>query len=156
VERIVEGFDPKSIPDKPQCVQLTVPQRIAEHAAKLGDPSFTVLFIEVDQHLCIAVGSKLMALLDKPVPEFSVIVNFTVQGCPDGAGLISDRLVSPWRVDDLQAANTESDAWLDMPPFVIRTAVDEPRQHLIQKVWIILAEKPANSAHSGPLVGSSW
>ena len=72
-----------------------------------------------------------MALLDKPVSEFSVVINLTVQDHPDRAGLVPDRLVATFRIDHLKAAGAEGDAWCDMPPFVIGTAVKQPRHHLI-------------------------
>src|SRR5260370_209570 len=61
---------------------------------------FAVLFIQMQNGFCIAVGGITMALPCQQRAEIRIVVDFTVNHNPDAAVLISHRLMSSSNINE--------------------------------------------------------
>ena len=79
---------------------MYVPDRETEHSVKMIEDIRAPLFVTVDDHFRIGIGSEPMTLALKLCSQFFVIVNFAVENYPYGFFCIRHWLVTANQVDD--------------------------------------------------------
>ena len=80
---IIERLDAEAIANQNEPLGARVPKRDGKHAAQMLNKIQSVLFVEVDNHLCIAMGRKAMAFCFERRAKFEEIVNLAVERDPD-------------------------------------------------------------------------
>jgi hypothetical protein len=82
-----------------------VPERRCVHAVEGRDDPRFVLFVEVDQYLCVNAGRESVPASAERLPQLSVVVDLAVQCGPDGPVLVghgptsSARVMAPRRLE---------------------------------------------------------
>ena len=72
-------------------------------AIEILDKIRAFLFVEMNDHLGVGFGAKMMPLANKLLAQFKVIEDLTVKDDPHRSILIANRLPSPLQVNDAQA-----------------------------------------------------
>ncbi len=85
----------------------------------------------MDEHLGVAVGGESVTALAQLLAQAGVVVDLAVEGDPDRAVLVGERLVAALEVEDRQAPHADAGpvAWIGVGPLVVGTAVLQTRQH---------------------------
>ena len=71
------------------------------------------VFVEVDDHLRVAVGRERMTTAPKFFAQLLVVVDLTVVHDDDRVVLVEDGLVAGLEVDDAKPLDAEADAFVD-------------------------------------------
>jgi hypothetical protein len=67
----------------------------------------------------------------KIFPQFSKIVDLSIENNPNGFLPIRHRLVSTGKIDDREPPKTKSDRALDIVPLIVRAAMSKSLRHLL-------------------------
>src|SRR5260370_1123190 len=112
---------------------------------------FAVLFIQMQNGFCIAVGGITMALPCQQRAEIRIVVDFTVKHNPDTAVLISHRLMSSSDINDTEPAERHRQRSRRQNALIVRSAVTENTRHCRQISFRHAAtaqvEDPTNATH---------
>jgi len=114
----------------------------------MGKRVLPILFIEMDEDLGVGKGGKLMSSLDKVLPEFTVVVDLTVEDDTDRFVFVEDRLITPCDIDDREPPHPQGDMPVVINPFIVRAAVKNGPAHHRQKGRIRPARNSDDSAHN--------
>ena len=151
----VERLLPEPISREHQLALIAIPDGDREHAAQVVNEVHALVFVEVDEHLGIRLGAKTVSSRQQAVTQLPIVVDFAVERDPDPAVLVRERLLSGRQTDDAEAAVTETDLWLDVTAFLVRSTVGEECLHRLESAAVdslVLMETidSADSAH--PLI----
>ncbi len=113
----------------------------------------TVLFIEMDDSLSIALGAVAVPFRLEIGAQLLVVINLSVVNDPDFFVFIGKRLMSGLHIDDAQATHGEAHVTLDKKTIVVGSTVCDLRVHLGEDAAIgalprIGIEHSANTAHT--------
>ena len=81
-----------------------VPQRNRELAVQLGDEVESLLLVEMDERFSVAAGLEDMPAAVEIGAQFDVVEDFSVEGDPDTAVFVAQRLAAGAQIDDRQTA----------------------------------------------------
>ncbi len=96
----IQWLDPQPVPGNKQGAPTRVPNGKGKHPAKVFDAFLTVLFVEVDNRLGVAVTAVAVATLLQLAAEFRMIIYFAVINEPDGAVFVGYGLLPRLQVND--------------------------------------------------------
>jgi len=135
---IDEGFFAESIAGDEELLLAGVPDGEGEHAAEFADAIDAVVFVEVDDGFGVGIGAECVATLFESGLDFAVVVDFAVEGDPDGFVFVGEGLVAATEIDDGESSLAEDgtggalgkirDAGI-VETAIIRTAMDEDVGH---------------------------
>ena len=100
---------PHSVPGQQHPAGPGIVDGESEHSVEHADAFTAQLFIQMNDYLGVGVGFEFVSALLQLLPEFAVVVDFTVQNHDYAAVLVGDRLRPMRRVDDRQATVPEGD-----------------------------------------------
>src|SRR5262249_13781892 len=137
-----------------QSFLLAVPNRKCEHPTKMLHAITPIFFIEVNDHLCIAVGPKSVAACDQILSQRQLIIDFTVEDDPNCCVLITQRLMSMHDINDAHAPPSQPVITIDTDSFVIRATMNHRFARPVQKSGshlpvTIKLQNASNSTHKG-------
>src|SRR5437867_4730518 len=89
-----------------------------------------VLFVQMDDGFCVAVGTIAMPALFQSCAQFGVIVDFAVEDDPNCAGLVAEGLVAAGDVNDAEAAHSDGGWSIGIYAFVVRATMGHGGAHL--------------------------
>src|SRR4030088_2813787 len=92
-----------------------------EHAIEIVEERVPLLFVEMHQHLRVALGTKSMSFRNQSFADFDVVVYLAIQNDPDRPVFIANRLRSPFKIDDGETAMAKQAASVHV--FLARTSV---------------------------------
>ena len=90
----MKRFLTEAIAPKHELLTVLVPDCEREHSPQFTYAGRSVFFVQMNDHLGIRVGVKLVTKAFKLFPQLWEIVDFSVKDNPDRSVLIVDRLVS--------------------------------------------------------------
>ena len=130
--------------------------RERKHAGEMPREVEAVLLVGVDDCLGVGAAAEHMALGLQPRAQLQMVVDLPVEGDPDGAVLVAERLSAGLaEVDDAEPAMTERDAFGHVAAVVIRTTVYQPCLHPLDEKLVAPVE-PADTTHDDPSSPSVW
>ena len=108
---------------------MAVPERDGELAAGVLEGGGAVVLVEVDPGLGVAAGGQVVAAGQQRLAELGVVEELAVEGDPDGAVLVGDRLPAAGEVDDGEPSGAEGEAGLAVVVLVVGPAVGDGGGH---------------------------
>ncbi len=134
-----------------QAAGALIPEGEGEHALQRVHHRLAVLLVEVHQHLGVAAGRKAVAAAPQVFAQLRVVVDLAVEGGPDRAVLVAQRLVTAVDVHDRKAprADRHAGGLICVNPLVVGPAVAQRRAHRAHGAPVGVRRTPCNSAHSG-------
>ena len=127
--RVVERFDPQSIPRQNESAPTRIPESDRKHAVEVADEVEPVIFVQVDEDLGIGACVKVVAACFQLAPEFGDVIDLAVVNRPHGPIFVVDGLLAGVEIDNREAPHGEADVTLEIDAVVVRTPVDEGRTH---------------------------
>jgi len=137
VEGIVQGLLPDPIPGEKKPSPAFVPERNREHPLEKIDEIGTVILVEMDDRLRVAVRRESMTGSLEGLPEILEIVDLPVENHPDVPLLVGNRLGPRLKVDHRQSPHGQSDTVSRMETVFVRPAVNDDVAHLPQQGRVV-------------------
>ena len=108
---------------------VAVPERDGELAAGLGEHALAAVLVQVDPGLGVASGRQPVAACQELLSQLGVLEQLAVEGDPDRAVLVGDRLPAARQVDDREPPGSQRHAGLDVDLLVVGPAMGDRRRH---------------------------
>src|SRR6185437_8060044 len=149
---IEERLDAQMIARQDHAMAIHVVKGKREHAIQLANEALSILPVCVNEHLGVAMGAKPVAEPEEPLGQLPVVVDFPVEGDPNRAVFIRQRLGTTLKVDDAQATVAEADAALAVDAHPVRAPVRYHVAHSDESFVINRRARPGvgdttNAAH---------
>jgi hypothetical protein len=132
--------------------QPTIPERYRELPIQLLHEVEPLLLVEVDERLRVAMRSELVTALDEILPQLEIVEDLAVEGHPNGAVLVTERLLTGTQVDDGQPAMSQADARLEMEALFIGPTMRQGSRHALDGIFVyrpsIPMPEPGYAAHA--------
>ena len=116
-----------------------------------------VVLVEVDPGLGVAAGGQVVAAGQERLAELGVVEELAVEGDPDGAVLVGDRLAAAGEVDDGEPSGAQGEPGLAVVVLVVGPAVGdggghgaEPRGGELARTGQV--QGSGNPAHRAPVL----
>ena len=149
---VVERLLADPVAGQQQGPARTVPEGKGEHAPEMLDAVGPILFVGVEDDLGVAVGCEAVPLGLEAGAEFLEVVDFAVEGDPDGLVLVGHGLPAAVKVDDAQAPLAEPDLAVDVDALSVRSAVGDVGTHSFQEdrldSGLLRINNACNAAHT--------
>ena len=88
-----------------------------------------MVFVEMDPRLGVAAGGQAVPAGQELLAQLGILEQLAVEGDPDRAVFVGDRLPAPGQVDDRQPPGPQRHARLDVELLVVGTAVGDRAGH---------------------------
>ena len=128
--RDVERLDAKPVAREEQRLGRRVPDGEREHAAEQLDTARTVLLIEVQNRLGIALRRECVSAPQQLAPQVAVIVDLAVEDDDLGPIFVENRLAPAGQVDDAEPPHAQSHGAVHIDTLVVRPSVPDRFAHL--------------------------
>ena len=128
-DRPVKGLDAQAIAREQKPPLRRVPDREREHAAEAMHAVVSPLLVGVNDGLGVGASAIDVAGRLEPGAQVRVVVDLAIEGDPDGAGFVRQRLLSAGQVDNAESAVTEGGVIVDVNACLIRPAVGQDVPH---------------------------
>ena len=125
---------PDPVAAQDQRPRLAIPERDGELAPRLVEHRLAVVFVEMDPRLGVAARRQAMPAGQELPAQLGILEQLAVEGDPDRAVLVADRLPAAGQVDDRQPPGPERHARLDVELLVVGTAVGDRAGHRQQSL----------------------
>src|SRR2546427_9318364 len=95
----------------------------------------------------VAFCFKPLPLRDESVAQILEIVDLSVHHYTHRSGLVPDRLVAASHVNDAKPPNGQTHRFVNIATLIIRSTVNQARNHSGQAFVVPKSSKPADSTH---------
>ena len=102
-----------------------VPKGKGKDAPQSAEALDAEIFIEVNDRFCIRFGSEAVPAADQFFAQTTIVVDFSIQGNPDGLIFIRDRLMPSGEIDNAQPAIAQSQGAFHVMTFIVRAAMGQ-------------------------------
>src|SRR5208282_1202501 len=135
-----------------------IPDGERKHPAQVLNAIRAIFLVEMNDRLCVAVRPITMAARLERAAQRGMVIDFAVEGDPDRAILIAQRLLAGFEIDDAQPAHRQANVGVEMRSALVRPAMHDLPVHCIEHgpfdgTPAIKLEDATDSAHlfSGPI-----
>src|SRR6516162_8600623 len=127
--RIEQRLDSQPVAGDQQAFAALVPYCERKHSPHLVHARLAVLFVKMDDNLCIGVGVKAVSLTFKRRAQGLEVVNLAVEDDPHATVFVVYRLVAPIDINDAQPPHAEYGFRRDVVTRIIRTTMHHRIAH---------------------------
>src|SRR5207248_938932 len=109
-----------------------VPNGEGEHAAQVLHAFLSILLVQVDDSLGVAVRAIRMATSHEFFPQLSMVVDFAIENNPQRFNFVADGLMTGGEINNTEPAHADADAAVNMDAIVVWTAMRYNFKHAVQ------------------------
>ena len=148
----VQRLDTEAVSGEDQTLPAIVPDGERKHTAQVFHTTPSVLLVQMDDCLRIAMGPEIVPPRLQAAAQLSIVVDFAVEHDADGVVFVADRLLAGVQVDNAETAHGQPDVSGNEETVVIGPAVTNALVHSfdhgsIDRVGGIEVVHAANPAH---------
>src|SRR5712692_1246286 len=143
---VIERLDAQPISRRKQPPCPPVPNGKGEHAVKMPGALSSPLLVRMDDDLRIGVGPERVAGRAEMTRQLLIVVDAAVEGDPDAAVFVGERLPPAFRIDDRQTPMPEPNRAVKIHAFTVRAPMRKDPRHRLKPRGLY---RPSSCHHSG-------
>ncbi len=157
---VVQRFLPEPVPHQHQRPLARIPNCAGKHPAQALNTCHAFLFVQVNQHLRIALRAEPVSAASQGSAQVAIIVDLAVEHHPHGSVFVRDGLPAHGQIDDAEAPHAHAHAPVNPVALVIRAAMPDLVAHRLdlRQIGVRRPQKISGySAHRGVnLFSRAW
>src|SRR5208282_893519 len=151
---VKKRFHSQAIACQQQPPFAAIPNGERKHATQVVEEPEVVLLVKMQNGFGVAVRPELMAPRQEIRAQIAIVIDFTVEGNPDGLVLVGDRLVAAGQVNDAQAPIPQAQRAVQVKALVVRPTMHHRvrsalERNRISRLARTEIEDATNAAHKG-------